>query len=58
MIKRSKKKYKPSSRYLKVLEKLLGKRSLANDRNVFSTINDKTVADSQVGGLLSKYNFT
>ena len=56
--KRSKKIYKPSSRYLKALETLLKKRSPANDRKVFSSINDKTVADSQVGGLLSKYNFT
>ena len=56
--KRSKKTYKPSARYLKTLENMLKKRSSANDKNVFSIINDKTLANLQVGGLLSKYNFT
>ena len=56
--KRSKKTYKPSARYLKTLENMLEKRSSTNDKKVFSIINDKTLANLQVGGLLSKYNFT
>ena len=55
---RSKKVYKPSTKYLNVLEKLLKKRSASNDKKVFSYLNDKTVSNSRVSGLLSKYNFT
>ena len=29
-----------------------------NNREIFKIINDKTVSDTQVGALLSKYNFT
>merc|ERR1712078_812933 len=31
---------------------------ISNDREIFKIINDKTVSNSQVGALLSKYNFT
>ena len=55
---RSKKLYKPSTKYLNTLEKLLKKRSVSNDKKVFSYLNDKTVSNSKVSGLLSKYNFT
>ena len=51
---RSKKLYKPSTRYLNTLGDLLKKRSPANDRKLFSFINDKTVSNIQVGALLSK----
>ena len=57
-VQRSKKQYKPSTRYLKTLEDLLKNRSPANHRKLFSFINDETVSNIQVGGLLSKYNFT
>ena len=56
--KRSKNKYKPSLKYLRVLEDLLKNRSPGQDRKIFSFINDKTVKDINVSGLLSKYNFT
>ena len=51
-------KYKPSTKYLKALETLLKKRSPANDGKVFSSLNDTTVSNPLVSGLLSKYDFT
>ena len=56
--KKSKKVFRPSTKYLNALEKLLKKRTLANDKEVFSYLNDKTVSNPKVSGLLSKYNFT
>jgi len=50
--------YKPSTKYLNALEKLLKKRTKANDKKVFSYLNDTSVSNPKVSGLLSKYNFT
>ena len=55
---RSKKVYKPSTRYVNALEKLLKKRTQATDKTVFSYLNNTTVSNPKVSGLLSKYNFT
>ena len=56
--KRSRKMFKPSVKYLSILEDLLKNRSPTQDRKIFSFINDKTINDPKVSGLLSKYNFT
>ena len=56
--KSSRKLYKPSSKYLKALEILFKKRTPANDKKVLSSLNDTTVSNPLVSGLLSKYDFT
>ena len=56
--KRSNRVYKPSTKQLNALEKLLKKRTHASDKKVFSYLNDTTVSNPMVSGLLSKYNFT
>ena len=50
--------YKPSTKYLNELEKLLKNRSPTNDIKLFTFLNDKTVSNVKVGALLSKYKFT
>ena len=56
--KRSKKLYKPSTKYLKALETLLKKELLLMMNKVFSSVDDTTVSNPLVSGLLSKYDFT
>ena len=55
---RSKKTFKPSSKYLNALEDLIKKRNATNDKKVFSFINDKTITHPAVNVLLTKYRFT
>ena len=49
--------YKPSTKYLNELEKLLKNRSPTNDIKLFTFLNDQTVSNVKVGALLSKYKF-
>ncbi len=57
---RSTKIYKPSTQYLKALQDLLkvNNRTQTEDRKIYSFLNDTTVSNIQVSGLLSKYKFT